>query len=404
MSALPPKTATFFDPKQETEVNRRKMIAQQLSQNAADIPLGNEMVSGIVVKRSPIEGLSKALQMGLGGYAQGQAMNKEAELEGNRSQNMQRALEAFGNDPQAAAAILGQDPRTAQMAMELMGNEVSYGREKEMDALNYQREESRFERELAMKRQAMEMDALSKASELTREDQRWEKDAALKRELVNLKSQSGGSYVDPDTGEVIQGFSNKPLPVGALKLQGEAVDAIGAASGVSDLTGQLIGQVDAGQLELNPVSNFLNRARNFTGFSNDQSVNFANMKTSLEKLRNDTLRLNKGVQTEGDAVRAMNEVLQSVNDPQVFRAAMEKLAAVNDRAAELQKVQVNTIRQNYNAAPFDFDQLQGLPSPVAPSANITPQGGDKRSQAAQYLASKGMAHEQIESYLQSKGM
>jgi len=97
------------------------------------------------------------------------------------------------------------------------------------------------------------------------------------------------------------------------------------------------------------------------------------MGTSLEKLRNDTLRLNKGVQTEGDAVRAMNEVIASKNDPKLFSAAMQKLDAVNQRAQELQKLQVNTIRNNYNAQPYNFEQMNALPSPI-------PQGGQQQPQ------------------------
>lgn len=376
------QTATFFDPKQETEVKRRRLLADQLSKKAEEIPLGNEVVSGIVVKRSPIEGLSKALQMGLGGYAQGKASEKEAELEASRNQNIQRALASYGSNPKQAAMMLGQDPQNAAMALELMKGEVDYGRD-----------QSRFEQEMALKREI-------ENAGYAREDAKWEKDAELKRELARMRDKTNDSYVDPDTGEIIQGYSSKPLPVGALKLQNEAIDSIGAASGVSELTGQLIGQVEQGQLELSPVNNFINSARNWAGMSSDESVNFANMKTGLEKLRNDTLRLNKGVQTEGDAERAMNEVLQSVNDPKVFKAAMQKLDAVNQRAAELQKVQVNTIRQNYNASPYDFDQLQGLPSPVAPTGGEN----DKAAQMRQYLSGKGMSPQQIDAYLQSKGM
>lgn len=362
---------SFFDPKKEAEVRRKRLLAEQLMKQGEQTP--NEVVSGIVVKKSPLEGLVKALQTGVGGYQAGQADKIQTEDTTQKQKALADAVAQYGTDPQAAAQMLMQSPATSDVGMKIYMDDIKRKQDLELAQAGYAREDAQFEKE-----------------------------AALKRELAAMRQNGGGvPTVDPDTGEITQGYSNKPLPVGALKLQNEAIDAIGAAGGTSDLSQSLISQVDSGQLELSPVSNFLNSARNFAGLSNDQSVNFANMKTSLEKLRNDTLRLNKGVQTEGDAVRAMNEVLQSVNDPKVFRAAMEKLNAVNDRAAELQKLQVNNIRGNYNAAPMSFDAINALPSPV-------PQGQSRQSAAPQTdirakLQAAGVPPERIDAYLRAKG-
>lgn len=362
--------ANMFAPETNTRAPRReaerlKTLAESLQQGGQY--KGNEIVSGMVVKQSPLEHLARGLQTAAGGYFAGQAQNKTDEDERALQQRMADALGQWG-DPQEAAAILAQDPRTSEMAFKLMMGEQDHQR-------------------------AME----SQQAKYGREDQNWEREAALKRELAAMRSGGGSVSIDPNTGEVIQGYSNKPLPPAALKMQQEAIENLGAAQGVSDLSQSLMGQVDSGELELSPVSNFINSARNWAGASNDKSVNFANMKTGLEKLRNDTLRLNKGVQTEGDAVRAMNEVLQSVNDPQVFRAAMEKLDAINNRAAEMQRVNVNNIRSNYNVAPMDFEQVGALPSPVP---NM---GGSPADKIRAKLQGK-MSPDQIEAFLQSKGI
>jgi hypothetical protein len=114
------KTAVFFDPKQEVEVKRKKALAQQLMQRAESIPLDNEMVSGIVVKRSPVEGLSKALQMGLGGYQEGQADKMEADQQAARAAKISEILSS-GNNPELAQ-LAQIDP---QMALEAKFKEMT---------------------------------------------------------------------------------------------------------------------------------------------------------------------------------------------------------------------------------------------------------------------------------------
>jgi len=59
------------------------------------------------------------------------AENQEADIESQRQKAMSDALEKYGSDPRAAAMILGQDPRTSEMAMKLMGSELDYDRQKE---------------------------------------------------------------------------------------------------------------------------------------------------------------------------------------------------------------------------------------------------------------------------------
>jgi hypothetical protein len=173
-----------------------------------------------------------------------------------------------------------------------------------------------------------------------------------------------GSYVDPDTGQIIE--EPKALPVGALKLQDEAVDAYGAARSVEGEAGRLLGQLTKGELDVGPVRNLQSIIRNKTGFSDTVSRNYADLDTSLEKIRNDSLRLNKGVQTEGDAERAMNEVIKNRNDPKLLKESMEKLVRVNQRGALLQKNRVKSVRDNYKAGPYDFGEIDGA-MPSAPS-------------------------------------
>lgn len=124
----------FFAPQQNTrtpkrEAERLKTLAESLQK--AGQPKGNEMVSGIVVKQSPLEHLARGLQTAAGGYFAGQAQNKTEEDERALQQRMADALSQWGN-PQEAAAILAQDPRTSEMAFKLMMGESDHERAKEL--------------------------------------------------------------------------------------------------------------------------------------------------------------------------------------------------------------------------------------------------------------------------------
>lgn len=148
----------------------------------------------------------------------------------------------------------------------------------------------------------------------------------------------------------------KPLPVGALKMQQDSLDAIGTAGGINADLGAVLQQVESGSLQLGPVKNAVGSVRNTLGVSNENSQNLATFKATLEKLRNDSLRLNKGVQTDGDAQRAWNELLSNINDPGVVAKRLKEIRALNSRAIELHNDNLANIRSNYGAQPIDVSK------------------------------------------------
>lgn len=313
-----PEQNGFFDKNNSKEIAyRRKMAERLLKQGEQDGT--TQIVSGYAVKKSPLEGFAKALASGVGGYQERKADEMQSELDKKRSELMAKYVSAYGQDPVGASQILMQDPEMSGDAMK------------------------------------MAVSSIDKQKELALKESDWQREAALKRELAAMRINGSGSMtINPDTGDIEPNpYSEKPLPVGALKMQQEAVDALKAAENTSSLSSKLAQQAISGELNLGPMSNLINRGRNFIGASTPESVNLGLMETDLEKLRNDTLRLNKGVQTEGDAIRAMNEVIQSKNDPQLFAAAMGRLNDINNRAAQMQQMQIDQIRQNYRVAPLN---------------------------------------------------
>lgn len=167
---------------------------------------------------------------------------------------------------------------------------------------------------------------------------------------------------------VVQSGPAKPMPAAALKMQQEELDALGTAAGMNAQLAKFVEQIKSGGLKLGPVENLVSRGKNFAGASSENSRNFASFQATLEKIRNDSLRLNKGVQTEGDAVRAWNELVTNANDPQVVMQRLREINSLNDRAVELRLMNIQNIRQNYGAGSLDTSGYTQPPPAAKPPA------------------------------------
>lgn len=154
------------------------------------------------------------------------------------------------------------------------------------------------------------------------------------------------------------------LPTSALKMQQEELDAIGTVGAINADLAAIDKQIEGGKLNLGVVGNLAAKAKNFVGASDESSRNLASFQATLEKLRNDSLRLNKGVQTEGDAQRAWNELVANINDPKVVRQRMAEIQKINDRAAGLRRMNVDVIRSNFGVEPMDTAPRMNQPAAV----------------------------------------
>lgn len=152
--------------------------------------------------------------------------------------------------------------------------------------------------------------------------------------------------------------SIKPLPAVALKMQNDGLDKLSIASNNNKKLLDIKKQIEDGKLNLGLASNITGNVRNTLGLSNESSRNLSSFKSTLEKLRNDSLRLNTGVQTDGDAQRAWNELFENINDSELVKQRLGEIAEINNRAVDLQKLQIENIRANYNAPSFDFENYE----------------------------------------------
>lgn len=212
--------------------------------------------------------------------------------------------------------------------------------------------------QMAQQQQARQQ-AMQQASQQRQQDmdfrrQQMGQAAQLQRERMGQAERIARERMQAARDTAAAKSANKPqLPAPALKLQNETIEEFAIADAQEKDLSAIKNQIDTGKLELGLFTNPLQSARNTLGFSNESSRNYDTFKASLEKMRTDSLRLNKGVQTEGDAQRAWNELLTNINDPKLVGERLDEIRAINKRAKNLKALQLDTIRQNFGAEPFD---------------------------------------------------
>jgi hypothetical protein len=106
-------------------------------------------------------------------------------------------------------------------------------------------------------------------------------------------------------------------------------------------------------LRLSALNNTQNQLKNFIGMSTAESQQYAQLQETKARIVNESLRLNKGVQTEGDAVRAATEVeaAWAKNDTEATRKALVRLVEINKRAKKNKEAQIARRRQSQGVKP-----------------------------------------------------
>lgn len=414
------------------ELARKQKLAEILGQQAIE-PAGNtEIVSGWAVPQGPLQGLSKVAQAGLSAYMMNKTGERERLLaekvreggkkdaadfitalqgtpakpstyeadtfdEADKAQlAMDMGTPAVAGDKNKALAIaLGAgNPMVQQAGSSLMADmlkpkkpivlgktlvdpetyepvavdqtwqaDQAAARAQKIEELKMRLEDQRLNREqqadlrreLAQQQEAMRRDLAAQAS--------------ADRRMIAGQSSSDRMAIAQMADAARQQKNTPQLPTPALKMQQEELDAIGTSATIKADLSAIKAQVDSGELELGPVKNLLSAGKNMAGLSDENSRNFGTFKSTLEKLRNDSLRLNNGVQTEGDAIRAWNELLANINDPKLVSKRLGEIEKINDRAANIRRMKVDDIRQNYQLGPMETSKYENQPAVVGtPSA------------------------------------
>jgi len=126
----------------------------------------------------------------------------------------------------------------------------------------------------------------------------------------------------------------------------EADTASSIAFGAQEVNSVLT-DLKSGKLKLGLKENFANQLKTLSGSSDEGARAYSKFNTALETLRNARLNLNVGVQTEGDAVRAMNEFLGNF-DKYDTKTATEQLQRVQQKLTAAQRSKESRLSGLYN--------------------------------------------------------
>ena len=119
--------------------------------------------------------------------------------------------------------------------------------------------------------------------------------------------------------------ADQPLPSAIQDKMMSQESDIRLLHGLSADVTSAINAINEGSLDFGLVMNAKNRLKNNLSLSDEQSSNLQRFDTFVQKMVNDNLRLNAGVQTDGDAVRERIATVQNSNDPNIVMDALKDL-------------------------------------------------------------------------------
>ena len=140
---------------------------------------------------------------------------------------------------------------------------------------------------------------------------------------------------------------SKPLPAYLAKDEEADYGTATAATNLASDANNFIGRIKSGDIKFGLKDRASIRTRQAFGSNDPDVLAREDYDKFLKVLTNESLRLNKGTQTEGDAVRAAKE-LESSESPQAAAAAMRRLVEINVRRTQNASDDVLRRRKNAN--------------------------------------------------------
>ena len=165
--------------------------------------------------------------------------------------------------------------------------------------------------------------------------------------VVQSGAYRGGGIGSPGVIGISKDLSvAKPLPPYLAKDEEKDFEIATAATNLSSDANNFIGRIKSGEIKFGFKDKASIRTRQAFGSSDPDVIAREDYDKFLKVLTNESLRLNKGTQTEGDAVRAAKE-LESSESPEAAASAMRRLVEINVR--RVQNASDDVLRRRKNA-------------------------------------------------------
>lgn len=179
--------------------------------------------------------------------------------------------------------------------------------------------------------------------------------------LVFLPTRPGLPVVDAATGKPVNyqaATVSKPLPPVIQKAEDTDYEVGQNAINLAIDANKYLNTIKSGAIKFGPIDRASTSIRGAFGSESPDVTARNDFESFKNRLVNESLRLNKGTQTEGDAVRAAKELMSS--DSQVGAGkAIANLLEINARTA--QDAQKSIVRRRKNAKLGDPDVLLDIP-------------------------------------------
>lgn len=173
-----------------------------------------------------------------------------------------------------------------------------------------------------------------------------ERDNETDLEIARINSENAWRIAQARVGNQ----NDRPPPAAIQRQIGDYTTTRDAQTNAANAIDPVIRAIESGDLSFSLPSNLRHRAAIATGIGgNEETVWFSQYQTSLESLRNALLIANKGVQTDGDAERAMAELIAGSGNTETVLANLRRVYASLGVRAEQANARIDELARQYGA-------------------------------------------------------
>lgn len=163
----------------------------------------------------------------------------------------------------------------------------------------------------------------------------------------------------PNGGYIIPG-TEKPLPADTRKAIASAREAIQIGTTIDKDLADFQTKIENGTMQLGPLSNMYAEGAN-SGYlpSTESAKAYGSFNAALKRLQNESLRLNTGVQTDGDAKRAWDELIANLGNQEFVLERIKEIREINRRGAQLQYEKMQASSEEFGREVEPFEKIVG---------------------------------------------